>query len=76
MALKEHIEQLQRIAERSTDPRKRELLLELLEHAQGLENDYTVETGDPPEAALLSMLMFVYSRILAEPPSEMAHEPR
>jgi|GEM_PF-3997729 hypothetical protein len=60
MALGEQVKSLRRLAERSVDKHKKQLLLELVSHAQELENEYVMETGDPTEAALLSMLLYVY----------------
>jgi hypothetical protein len=61
MAIGEQVEKLRRLAERSVDKHKKQLLLELVSHAQELENEYVMETGDPMEAALLSMLLYVYA---------------
>jgi len=63
MALGEQVKSLRRLAERSVDKHKKQLLLELVSHAQELENEYVMETGDPTEAALLSMLLYVYEML-------------
>ncbi|MCL4323862.1 MAG: hypothetical protein M1144_00100 [Candidatus Thermoplasmatota archaeon] len=55
------IVRLERLAEGSADPRKRERLQRLLAHARDLENEYALERRGPGEEILLSLLLYLFS---------------
>lgn len=55
-------ERLRRLAEGSADPRRKALLLELLEHARDLENEFAVSGGDAAEEVLFSLLLHLFAR--------------
>ncbi len=68
--LDREIERLERLAEGSADPMRRRSLKELLAHARDLENEYAMETGDPGEEILLSLLLYLFLRSGGGAPAE------
>ncbi len=68
--LDREIERLERLAEGSADPVRRRSLKALLAHARDLENEYAMETGDPGEEILLSLLLYLFLRSGGGAPAE------
>ncbi|MEM0120345.1 MAG: hypothetical protein QW514_07870 [Thermoprotei archaeon] len=55
-----YVERLRRLVGRVGDEELRGCLLELLEHAHDLENEFALGVGSPEEEVFLSLILYVF----------------